>query len=42
MDPTWNDNPQPFTWTKTSDEILNSLADYTAKVGAGSSPNKQD
>ena len=23
---TWNDNPRPFTWTKTADEILNSLA----------------
>ena len=22
---TWNDNPRPFTWTKTADEILNSL-----------------
>lgn len=25
---TWNENPRPFTWTKTADEILNSLADY--------------
>jgi transposase len=29
---TWNDNPKPFTWTKTADEILNSLADYPAKI----------
>jgi transposase len=29
---TWNDNPRPFTWTKTADEILNSLADYLAKL----------
>jgi transposase len=29
---TWNDNPRPFTWTKTADEILNSLADYLTKV----------
>ncbi|KIZ17560.1 transposase [Streptomyces natalensis ATCC 27448] len=29
---TWNEEPQPFTWTKTADEILNSLADYLAKV----------
>ena len=35
---TWNDNPRPFTWTKTADEILNSLADYLAKVGAGAEP----
>jgi transposase len=30
---TWNDNPRPFTWTKTADEILNSLADYLTKIG---------
>jgi transposase len=38
----WNDNPRPFTWTKTADEILNSLADYLAKVGTGQPGNKQD
>jgi len=39
---TWNDNPRPFTWTKTADEILNSLAGYLAKVGAGSRTSQQD
>ena len=39
---TWNDNPRPFTWTKTADEILNSLADYLAKLGTGQSINRQD
>jgi hypothetical protein len=29
---TWNDNPRPFTWTKTADEILNSLADYLRRL----------
>jgi transposase len=29
---TWNTNPRPFTWIKTADEILNSLADYLAKL----------
>jgi transposase len=29
---TWNDNPRPFTWTKTADQILSSLADYLAKI----------
>ncbi|MFG2994538.1 IS630 family transposase [Streptomyces sp. NPDC048257] len=29
---TWNENPKPFTWTKTADEILNSLADYLTKI----------
>jgi hypothetical protein len=39
---TWNDNPRPFTWTKTADEILASLADYLAKVGTGRRTGKQD
>jgi len=34
---TWNDNPRPFSWTKTADEILNSLADYLAKLGTNPS-----
>jgi transposase len=38
---TWNESPRPFTWTKTADEILNSLADYLAKVGTGCI-NRQD
>jgi transposase len=32
---TWNENPQPFTWTKTADEILNSLAKYLARISGG-------
>ncbi|WP_371916998.1 transposase [Streptomyces sp. IMTB 2501] len=28
----WNENPRPFTWTKTADEILNSLADHLTKI----------
>ncbi|QXE36023.1 IS630 family transposase [Streptomyces sp. GMY02] len=28
----WNKNPRPFTWTKTADEILNSLADYLTNI----------
>src|SRR6266704_2610414 len=32
----WNANPRPFAWTKTADEILDSLAKYIAKIsGAG-------
>jgi transposase len=32
----WNDNPKPFRWTKTADEILDSLAKYMARIsGAG-------
>jgi transposase len=29
---TWNENPRPFAWTKTAEEILNSLAEYMAKI----------
>jgi len=36
---TWNENPRPFTWTKTADEILHSLADYLAKLGSGPPEN---
>jgi hypothetical protein len=39
---TWNDNPRPFIWTKTADEILSSLADYLTKVGASRQENQQN
>ena len=39
---TWNENPRPFTWTKTADEILNSLADYLAKVGTSSQKTEKN
>ena len=29
---TWNQNPRPFAWTKTAEEILDSLAKYIAKI----------
>ena len=32
---TWNQNPRPFAWTKTADEILNSLAKYLARISGG-------
>jgi hypothetical protein len=32
----WNQNPRPFTWNKTADQILDSLAKYLARIsGAG-------
>ena len=35
---TWNENPRPFMWTKTAEEILDSLAKYIARIsGAGHS-----
>jgi len=29
---TWNDDPRPFVWTKTADEILDSLAAYCQRI----------
>jgi transposase len=29
---TWNENPKPFTWTKSAEEILESLAKYIARI----------
>jgi transposase len=31
----WNTNPRPFTWTKTAEEILQSLAEYIARISGG-------
>jgi transposase len=28
----WNENPKPYVWHKTADEILNSLADYCQRI----------
>ncbi|MGA2828971.1 MAG: IS630 family transposase [Streptosporangiaceae bacterium] len=39
---TWNDNPRPFTWTKTADEILSSLAAYLTKLGTAQPINRQE
>jgi transposase len=29
---TWNENPRPFVWTKTADEILESIARYCQRI----------
>jgi transposase len=29
---TWNNNPKPFVWTKTADEILDSIAGYCTRI----------
>ncbi|WP_229348728.1 IS630 family transposase [Streptomyces sp. UNOB3_S3] len=29
---TWNDNPRPYVWTKTADQILESLAAYRRRI----------
>jgi len=28
----WNQNPRPFRWAKTANEILDSLAKYLARI----------
>jgi transposase len=32
---TWNQNPRPFTWNKTAEEILDSLAKYLTRISGG-------
>jgi transposase len=29
---TWNENPKPFAWTKTADEILDRLTQYLQRI----------
>jgi len=29
---TWNDNPKPFVWTKTADQILDSISRYCNRI----------
>lgn len=29
---TWNDNPRPYVWTKTADQILDSIARYCNRI----------
>ncbi len=29
---TWNDDPRPFVWTKTADQILDSIARYCNRI----------
>jgi transposase len=31
----WNENPRPFVWKKTAEEILDSLARYIARISGG-------
>ncbi|MFE6334322.1 hypothetical protein ACFVOK_14040 [Streptomyces sp. NPDC057798] len=38
----WNESPKPFTWTKTADEILRSLADYLTKVTPPAIEDRQE
>ena len=29
---TWNQDPRPFVWTKTADEILDTIATYCQRI----------
>jgi len=31
---TWNENPRPYVWVKTADQILASLARYCERISA--------
>jgi hypothetical protein len=28
----WNDNPRPYVWTKTADQILASIGNYCQRI----------
>jgi transposase len=36
----WNDDPKPFVWKKTAEEILDSLARYLQRVSGNTTPNQ--
>jgi transposase len=38
---TWNENPRPYVWVKTADQILASLARYCEKISAVASASAQ-
>ncbi|MBV9869792.1 MAG: IS630 family transposase, partial [Frankiaceae bacterium] len=32
----WNDNPRPYVWSKTADQILESISKYCSRInGSG-------
>ena len=35
---TWNENPTPFVWHKTAEQILERLAGYCAAINQGGHP----
>lgn len=35
----WNDDPRPYIWVKTADQILDALARYCQKVSAAADPH---
>lgn len=39
---TWNQDPKPFVWTKTADEILHSLAAYLAKISPAATEKSKE
>jgi transposase len=38
---TWNENPRPYVWVKTADQILAALARYCDRVSAAAAPNSK-
>jgi transposase len=38
----WNDDPRPFAWTKTAEEILESLARYLARISSRASEKEKE
>ena len=39
---TWNENPRPYVWVKTADQILAALARYCERVSAAASHSSEE
>jgi transposase len=39
---TWNQDPKPFAWTKTAEEILHSLAEYLTRISPAANEKSQE
>ena len=38
---TWNENPRPYVWVKTADQILAALVRYCERVSAAASGGEE-
>ena len=39
---TWNQDPKPFVWTKTTEEIRHSLAQYLDKISPAANEKAEE
>jgi len=39
---TWNQDPKPFVWTKTAEEVLHPLAEYLTRISPEAHEKSQE